>query len=171
MAGPSDIDKQIGEVRDSMESSIVVLRDRGKRELKRVEKMALIAAGVGATVGVVVIGLVVVRRVSRPPTTRERVERVVPLHWWQRVRSGLAGQVPPMRFYIGERQVGEERNRKQAFWESSAVHVVEALGAAVGTAFATRLASTVIYGFLERAGQAGADPNALRNPDRGRTPP
>lgn len=169
MAGPSDIDKQLGEVRDSMESSIVVLRDRGKRELKRVEKMALIAAGVGAAVGVAVVGVVIVRRVTRQPTTRERVERVVPLHWWDRVRSGVVGQVPPMRLYIGDRQVGEDRQRKPAFWESGAVHVVEALGTAVGTAIATRLASTLIYGFLERAGQAATDPDSLRNPDRGRT--
>ncbi len=150
MAGPSDLDKQIGAVRDSMESSIVVLRDRGKRELKRVEKAALIAAGVGAAAGVVVIGLVVIRRLRRPPTPRERVERVVPLGWWDRLRSGVAGRVPPVRLYVGDRHPGAEQ-QPQRTWQSSALHVGEALATAVGT----RLVSALLYDFLERVVQRG----------------
>ena len=148
MAGPTDLDKQIGAVRDSMESSIVVLRDRGKRELKRVEKMALIAAGVGGAVGVVVLGLVIVSRLRRRPTRRERIERVIPLGWWDRLRTGYAKQVPPMRLYIGDRQVGEEQRRPA--WESSALRLARTLGTAAGTALAGRLASVVMQRMRER---------------------
>lgn len=148
MAGPTDLDKQIGAVRDSMESSIVVLRDRGKHELKRIEKMALIAAGVGAAVGVVVVGLVIVTRLRRPPTRRERIERLIPLGWWDRLRAGYAKQVPPMRLYIGDRQVGEEPRR--AAWESSALRVAKTVGAAAGTAIVSRAASLFMQRLRER---------------------
>ncbi len=144
MAGPTDLDKQIGAVRDSMESSIVVLRDRGKHELKRIQKLALIGAGVGAAAGVAVIGVLIIRRLSRPPTRRERIERFVPLGWWDRLRAGYAKQIPPMRLYVGERKVGEEQ---QGSWEKSALHVAESLATAVGT----RLVSALLYQFLERA--------------------
>jgi len=136
-----------------MESSIVVLRDRGKRELKRVEKMALIAAGVGAAVGVIVVGLVVVNRLRRPPTRRERIERLIPLGWWDRLQAGYAKQVPPMRLYVGDRQVGEEPRRP--VWESSAMNIAKTLGAAAGTAIVTRGISMVLQRLRERGGSAG----------------
>lgn len=152
MAGPTDLDKQIGAVRDSMQSSIVVLRDRGKRELKRVEKMALIAAGVGAAVGVVAVGLVIASRLRRPPTRRERLERLIPLRWWDRLwtraRTGYAKQVPPMRLYIGERQVGEGPRRPA--WESSALRIARAVGTAAGAAIVGRIAGMIAQSVRER---------------------
>ena len=138
-----------------MESSIVVLRDRGKHELKRIEKMALIAAGVGAAVGVVVVGVLVIRRMRRPPTRRERIERVIPLGWWDRLQAGFVKQVPPVRLYVGDRKVGEEPEHRT--WEQSALHVGEALATAVGT----RLASTLLATFLERAVQRGGERGRL----------
>ncbi|MBO0703274.1 MAG: hypothetical protein J2P38_10105 [Candidatus Dormibacteraeota bacterium] len=152
MAGPTDIDKQIGTVRDSMESSIVVLRDRGKRELKRARKLALVAAGVGAAAGVIVVGLLVVQRLRRPPTRRERIERVIPLGWWDRLRAGAAKHVPPVRLYVGEQQVGEGEPQHRS-WESSALHVAEAMATAVGT----RVASTLVFHLLERLTRRGQE--------------
>lgn len=158
MAGPSDLDKQIGAVRDSMESSIVVLRDRGKRQLKRAEKLALIGLGTGAAVGVVVLGIIVIRRLRRPPTRRERLERVIPLGWWDRVwdrvRTGYTEHVPPMRLYIGDRQVGEEP--KAPSWERAAVTTARTFGSAAGSAIAMRLLSTFADRMRERTGTPSA---------------
>ncbi|MGH7922268.1 MAG: hypothetical protein ACREQM_20370 [Candidatus Dormibacteraceae bacterium] len=154
MAGPADLDKQIGSVRDSMESSIVVLRDRGKRQLRRVEKMALIAVGAGAAVGVIVVGVVLIRRLRRPPTRRERIERLIPLGWWDRLRSGYAKQVPPMRLYVGDRQVGEEARRPM--WEASAARIARTVGTAAGTAIAGQVVSQVLRRLRDRGGSQPA---------------
>lgn len=151
MAGPTDLNRQIGAVRDSMESSIVVLRDRGKRELKRVEKAALIAAGVGAAAGVVLVGLLVIHRLQRPPTRRERIERVIPLGWWDRlqtrVQRGVASQLPPMQIAIGEEKVKEAHRPR---WEATASTLARSLGAGIGSAVATRVATIVFTRLAER---------------------
>jgi hypothetical protein len=139
MAGSSDqLSQELGELRNSMESSIVVLRDRGQRQLKRATRVALIALGVGAAVGAAAVGAYVVYRATRPPTRRERMERLVPLGWWYRLRDRVRGQVPPMRLYIGDRQVGEERQEPRV--ERIAVRVAQTVGTAGGTALATQLA-------------------------------
>jgi len=133
-----------------MESSIVVLRDRGKRELKRVERMALIAAGVGAAAGVVLLGVLVIHRLQRPPTRRERIERLIPLGWWDRLRAGYAKQVPPMRLYVGDRQVGEET--RPPMWESTAARLAKTAGTAAGAAIVTRGATLVLEWLRDRGG-------------------
>ncbi|MFZ0216132.1 MAG: hypothetical protein WAM30_09360 [Candidatus Dormiibacterota bacterium] len=139
MAGSSDqLSTQIGELRDSMESSIVVLRDRGQRQLKRATRIAVIALAIGAAVGVAAVGAYVVYRVTRAPTRRERIERIVPLGWWDRLRSGVREQVPPMRLYVGDRQVGEDPPRPR--FEKMAVRVAQTVGTAAGTALAAQLA-------------------------------
>lgn len=65
MPSPSDLYQQIGTVRDSMQSSIVVLHDRGKREVARLENAALIGVGGGGAVGVLVAGILILRRIRR----------------------------------------------------------------------------------------------------------
>jgi hypothetical protein len=161
-----------------MESSIVVLRDRGRRELRRAQKAVLITIGVGAAAGVVVIGVVLVRRIQRPPTRRERIERVIPLGWWDRLQAGFARQVPPIRISVGQKEITQASGPR---WEERAATIARSFGAGVASGVATRIATLVLMRLAERAEavatgaepapkQAETDQNDLRNPDRGRTP-
>lgn len=154
--GPSsaDLERQIAGVRGSMESRIVELRNRGRRQVRRASRAALIAVGVGAAVGVVVVGVLVVRRFSRPPTTSERVRRLVPpaLHGVPRglrqarrsLELGLRRQVPSMRLYVGDRQVGE--GPPTTPWERIAVRAAQAAGTAAAGALASRVLAGLTTG-------------------------
>jgi hypothetical protein len=148
MAGPADIDKQIGAVRDSLESSIVVLRDRGKRELKRARRAALITVGVGAATGVVVVGLLVIRRLQRPPTRRERIERIIPLGWWDRLERGFAQQVPPIQVTVGQKKMKEVPAPR---WDERLAMVARSLGAGIASGVATRIVTMVLERMARRA--------------------
>jgi hypothetical protein len=150
--GPSSdqIERQITEVRGSMESKIVELRDRSERQMRRAKRTALIVAGAGAALGAAALGAFVIYRLTRPTTARERARRLLPRRvaelprgLRQRVRDG----VPPMRLYIGDRQVGEERPTSQ--WETIALR-------------AARVAGTAAAGVIAKRAMAGLS-EALRN--------
>lgn len=149
--GPSSdqIERQIVQTRGSMESKIVELRERSERNLARAKRTALIVAGAGAALGVVAVGAFVIYRLTRPTSTGERVRRLLP-RGLQRVPRSLgharlaAGKrlrdgVPPMRLYVGDRQVGEERPTTQ--WEKIAVRAAQAAGTAAAGAIASRVMS------------------------------
>lgn len=138
------LQREIGSVRDSMESTIVQLRDRGQRQMRRLTRTAVIAVGVGAAVGVAVVGVYVTYRVTRPPTRRERLERLVPLdwrHWFSRARNtwelDLRKRIPTLRLYVGDRQIGEERPQPRL--EQIAVRLARTAGTAAGSALATAI--------------------------------
>jgi hypothetical protein len=128
-----------------MESKIVELRERGRRA----SRTAMIALATGAAVGVVVVGVFVAYRLTRPATTRERLRRLVPdgladlgrdlRHARRAMQQGLRRQVPPVRLYVGDRQVGEEPPTTQ--WERIAVRAAQAGGTALAGALASRLLS------------------------------
>ena len=83
--GPSSdqIEREIAERRGSMESKIVALRERSRRQVRRASRTALVVAGAGAAVGLAVVGAIVIYRLTRPATPGERVRRLLP--------AGLAG--------------------------------------------------------------------------------
>jgi hypothetical protein len=141
-----------------MESKIVELRERSERQMRRVKRTAVIVVGAGAAVGVVAVGAFLVYRLTRPATTEERVRRVLPrslvglprslryarLAAGRRVREGI----PPMRLYIGDRQVGEERPVTR--WETIAVRAAQAAGTAAAGALASRLVAGLTVALRNR---------------------
>jgi hypothetical protein len=142
-ASSDQLEQQIAEVRGSMESKIIELRERSRTQVRRISRTLVIAAGVGAAVGVAVVGGLIVYRLTRPPTARERIERVIPkgvLKDLRRVRQtlelGVRRQVPPMRMYIGDKQIGEEKPASQ--WERIAVNVARAAATAAASAVVAR---------------------------------
>lgn len=139
-----EIARQIAETREGLEDRIVTLRARGEVAVERGRRAVLIAAGVGAGIAVVAVGAYVAWRMTRPPTTRERIERVIPPTWWQRARGlrdslelGIRKQVPPMRMYVGDRQVGEEPPSSTA--QKVALRLAQAAGTAIGGAIVQRV--------------------------------
>lgn len=144
--GPTsaEYEQQIAEVRDSMESKIVELRQRSRETLRRGRRALLIAAGVGAGVGVVIVGAFVVYRWNRRPTLNERMERTLPTGWWNYVRNardkfelGWRRSIPPVRLYVGDEQIGEEP--PSTAWEKIAVRAARAAGTAAAAAVVTRV--------------------------------
>jgi hypothetical protein len=143
--GPSSdqIERQIGEVRGSMESKIVELRERSERRMRRAKRTALIVAGAGATLGVAVVGAFVIYRLTRPASPRERARRLLP--------GGLAGvpsrvrrsreRIPPMRLVVGEREL--VKDRQETRWERIAVRAAQAAGTAAASAIASRVMAGV----------------------------
>ena len=75
-ASSDQLERQIAEVRGSMESKIIELRERSRTQVRRLSRTLVIAVGVGAAVGVAVVGVLIVYRVTRPPTARERLQRI-----------------------------------------------------------------------------------------------
>ena len=139
-----EIARQIAETRDEIEGRIVVLRERGEVAVERGKRAALIAAGVGAGIAVVAVGAFLVYRMTRPPSTRERVERVIPPSWWERlthlrrtVEEGFRRRVPPVRMYVGDRQVGEEP--PSSSFQKLALRFAQAAGTAAGAALISRV--------------------------------
>jgi hypothetical protein len=152
-ASSDQLEHQIAEVRGSMESKIIELRERSRTQVRRLSRTLVIAVGVGAAVGVTVVGALLVYRLTRPPTKRERLQRIVPPGLWkdmQRVRQtlelGIRRQVPPVRLYVGDKQVGEEKPASQ--WERIAVNAARAA--------ATAAASAVVARALDRMRPSGA---------------
>ena len=148
--GPSSdqIERQITEVRGSMQSKIVELRERSERQLRQARRTALIVAGAGAALGVAAIGAFVIYRLTRPTTTRERVRRLVPRRL-AAVPGRMRDRVPPVRLYMGDRQVGEEPRTTP--WERIAVRAAQA----AGTAAAGAIASRVMAGVAEQLRNRG----------------
>ena len=157
MAGSSDqLQREIGAVRDSMESTIVQLRNRGQRQVRRLTRTAVIAVGVGAAVGVIVVGAYVTYRVTRPPTKRERLERLVPLdwrHWFSRARNtwelDLRKRIPTLRLYVGDQAVGEKPPQPRL--EAIALRVARTAGTAAGSALASALVSQLTKRLRQRS--------------------
>ena len=147
-ASSDQLEQQIVEIRGSMESKIIELRERSRTQVRRLSRTLVIAVGVGAAVGVTVVGALIVYRVTRPPTARERVERVIPRGVMKDLRRarqtlelGLRRQVPPMRLYVGDKQLGEEKPSSQ--WERIAVNVARAAATAAASAVVARLVDQI----------------------------
>jgi len=145
-ASPDEISRQIAETREEIADNIVTLRQRSDVALERGKRALVIAAGIGAAAAVAVVGAIVVYRMTRPVTARERVERVIPATWWERARHlreswklGIRNQVPPLRLYVGDRQVGEELPTNTT--QKIALRIAQAAGMAIGGAMVHRLMS------------------------------
>lgn len=127
-----------------MESKIVELRERSRATLRRGRNALLIAAGVGAAVGAAAVTAFVIYRWNRRPTLNERMERTLPGGWWNYARNfrdkfelGWRKTVPPMRLYVGDRQVGEEP--PSTAWEKIAIRAAQAAGTAAAAAVVSRV--------------------------------
>ena len=133
-----EISRQIAETRDGMEEKILTLRERSEVAVRRGKRALLIAAGV--------VAAVVIYRMSRPTTTRERLQRVMPFAWWDGVKAGwesvqrgVRGRVPPMRLYVGDKQVGEEPPSNTT--QKIVLRFAQAAGTAIGGAIVQRMLS------------------------------
>ena len=154
--GPSsdEIARQIAETRDDMEDRILTLRERSEVAVRRGQRAILVAAGVGAVVAIGVVAAIVIYRVTRPTTARERLGRVIPGGWWERVKHaresvelGVRKTVPPVRLYVGDKQVGEEPPSNTM--QKIALRLAQAAGTAIGGAIVQRMLSR-----FERKGSA-----------------
>jgi hypothetical protein len=141
-----EIARQIAETRNDIEDKIVTLRERGEVAVQRSKRALLIAAGIGAAAAVAVVGAVVVYRMTRPVTARERVERVIPSVWWERLKNlrdswelGVRKQVPPLRVFVGDKQVGEEPPSNTT--HKILLRLAQAAGTAIGGAIVQRVMS------------------------------
>ena len=141
--GPTsvELERQIGEVRSDMESRILELRALGRRRLRTARRVALFAVGVG----VAAVGVFVVWRLARPPTARERLQRLLPagtVEDLRRMRETLElrgrRRVPPIRLSVGDRRGGEEPERAGK-WERVAVVAARAAGSAAARAVVSRM--------------------------------
>jgi len=152
MGSSSDeIAREIAGTREDIEERIVTLRQRSREVVRRSRRALLIGAGVGAGAAVLVVGGVVIWRMTRPTSMRERVERVIPPTIWERARHvvesvelGLRRSVPPVRLYVGDRQVGEEAATTR--WEKIGLRFAQAAGSAVGAALIARLMGRIKSG-------------------------
>jgi len=143
---PDEISRQIAETREDIEDKILTLRQRSEVAVARGKRALLIAAGAGAAVAVAVVGAIVIYRLTRPVTVRERLGRVVPWGWFDRVgrlreswELGIRKQVPPMRVYVGDKQVGEEPPSNTT--QKILLRVAQAAGTAIGGAIVQRVMS------------------------------
>jgi hypothetical protein len=152
MAGSSDqINREIAEVRGSLESRIVELRRRGQQRIRQYRRIALIGLGVVGGVAVVAAGGYVLYRYTRPPSRRERLQRLIPgsalqrlvdlARLRQRVELAMRRELPAIRLYVGDHQVGEKPAKPRM--EVIAVRVARSLGTAAGGALARNLAKAV----------------------------
>ena len=147
--GPSSdqIERQITEKRGSMELKVVELRERSDLRLRQARRTAAIVVGAGAAIGVAAIGAFVIYRLTRPTTARERARRLVPGRF-ARIPRRLRDRVPPMRVYVGDRQVGEEPRTTP--WERIAVRAAQAAGTAAASAVASRVVAGVAEALRNR---------------------
>jgi hypothetical protein len=143
---PDEISRQIAATREDIEDKIVTLRQRSEVAVERGKRALLIAAGVGAAAAVVVVGAVVVYRLTRPVTVRERVGRVIPWGWFDRLQHlreswelGIRKQVPPLRVFVGDKQVGDEPPANTT--QKILLRVAQAAGTAIGGAIVERVMS------------------------------
>jgi hypothetical protein len=142
---PDEISGQIAKTRGEIEADIVVLRRRGEVAVARGKRALLIAAGIGAAAAVTIVGAIVIYRMTRPLTTRERVERAVPAMLRERARrlreswKPMLERVPSMRVAVGDKQAGE--NTTTNVTQRIALRVAQAAGTAFGAAMFHRLMS------------------------------
>jgi len=119
-----------------MESKIVTLRERGERQLERARRTAVIVAGAGAVLGVAAVSAFVIYRLTRPPTPGERARRLLP-SGAVTLPARLRKRVPPMRLYVGDRQVGE--GTPPTRWEWVVLQAARTAGSAAAATLAARL--------------------------------
>lgn len=137
-----------------MEPKLVELRERGRRRVRR----AAIVLGAGAAIGVLLIGGFVVYRLTRPPTTRERLRRLAPsgvdLRRARRSGRRLRKRMLPMRLSIGEQP--ETEGRPEPTWMRLVMPAARMVGTAAATALTRRLiASLSGDGSAQRPEKAG----------------
>jgi len=120
-----------------MEPKVSELRERGQRQVRR----AAIIVGAGAAIGVLLIGGLVVYRLTRPVTGRERLRRLAPSGLDPRRARRSARRARkralPMRLSVGEPQDSEVRS--EPMWMRVLVPAARAAGTAAATALARRL--------------------------------
>ncbi|HLH70063.1 MAG TPA: hypothetical protein VKY90_13820 [Candidatus Dormibacteraeota bacterium] len=127
-----------------MESRVVELRERGRRSLGAARRAAVVGLGVGAAAGLIVVGVLVTYRLTRPPTREERLRRLLPRRPALPVRHGRSGRLPAVRLSIGERQEPTPTGMHLA--ERLAAQAARAAASAAAGAFAARL----LRGLTER---------------------
>ena len=136
----SQIAQELAETRQDMGDRIIELRRRSERTARRGIRIALVAAAIGVGVGAAVVTVIVVRRLSRPTTMRERVERVIPLDFGQRLgnlRARLGGRMPSVRLYLNDKALHQEDGGTKT--ERIAVKAAQAAGTAAAAALATKI--------------------------------
>ena len=143
-ASSAEYGQQIADVRGSMESKIIELRERSRVTIQRSRRALLIAAGIGAGVGAAAVTAFAIYRWNRRPTLNERLERTLPDGWWNWMRNardkmelGWRRSLPPMRLYVGDQQLGEQPPASQ--WEKIAIKAAQAAGTAAAAAIVTRV--------------------------------
>lgn len=143
-ANTTQIERQIAETRDDIESTIVQLRERGRQTVRRGAMVALVALSIGAALGAGFVAY----RVLRPPTMRERVRRVIPLDldWVGELRRRLdmSRRLPPIRLYVGDRAVGE--SPPETTVERLVIRAAQAAGTAAAAAIVSRMVARVRRG-------------------------
>jgi len=139
-----EISRQIAATRDGIEDKIITLRGRSEVAIRRSKRTLVIAAGIGAAAAVGILGAIAIYRFTRPTSNRERLQRLVPPTWWQRAlhlrqswELGLRKQVPPMRLYIGDKQIGEEPPANTM--QKIGLRIAQAAGTAIGGALVQRV--------------------------------
>lgn len=146
------IEQQIADTRDGMESKIVELRERSQKTVDRSKRLLVLALGAGAAIGTAAGIGYLVYRMTRPPTVEERIGRVLPgdllkliRHYRDRAELRIRHGLPAMRLYVGDRQVGEEAP------ETTVQKIVVLAARTAGTAAATALASRVMGRITDRS--------------------
>lgn len=147
-ASSAEYEQQIADVRGSMESKIVELRERSRDTLRRTRRTLIVAAGVGAAVGAAAVAAIFIYRVRRPPTVSERLERGLPAGWWNWIRNardkvelGYRKSLPPVRLYVGDQQIGDQPPASS--WERIAIKAAQAAGTAMAGAIVTGTLSRI----------------------------
>lgn len=147
-ASTDQIEREIGATRDAIESRIVELRQRGEKQVNRARQALLVAAALGAAIGVIAVGALIVYRYSRPLSKRERLARLVPPAVLKDLASAretlevsVGRRLPPMRLYVNDRQVGKKQESSRV--ERLIVSGIRAAAtAAVGEVF-SRAVTTI----------------------------
>lgn len=149
MAKPSDeIVREISETRGAMESRIVELRQRSRRTVRRTARLAALGAGVAAGLAVAAGVVLVAYRMRRPPTFGERLGRVLPSRLTglgavpQAARLWANRRVPPVRLYVGDRQVGEAPTPTR--WEKIGLRFAQTFATAAASALVSRLTARLL---------------------------
>jgi hypothetical protein len=121
----AEIEREIAETRRSIEGQVVELRRQGRIQARRVMTAAVVVAGLAAAVG----AAVVVYRLTRPITWRERARRLLPVT--------LPRRSPRDEGTEGQRVIVIEP--EQTRWQRLAIEVAKAAGTAAGAAVVSRL--------------------------------
>jgi hypothetical protein len=146
----AEIERQIAELRAAMESRVVELRERGRHSLGMARRAAVVGLGIGAIAALAAVGVLVTYRLTRPPTTEERLRRLLPRGLTSPGRAWMAsGRRRPGRLSRGRPSAGDDRGAtgvRERLAERLAVQVARAAASAAAGAFAARL----LRGLAER---------------------